>query len=69
MLRQAFATMLSGRPGPVHLDVPLNVFVEETDAPLPDPGAWRGGVSAARRRRTRTTSSAAWTCCWAPSAR
>jgi acetolactate synthase-1/2/3 large subunit len=46
MLRQAFSTMLNGRPGPVHLDVPLNVFVEETDEPVPDPGAWRGGVSA-----------------------
>ena len=34
MLRQAFASMLSGRPGPVNLDVPLNVFAE----PAP-PGA------------------------------
>ena len=46
MLRQAFSLMLTGRPGPVHLDVPLNVFVEETDEPVPDPGAWRHGVSA-----------------------
>jgi acetolactate synthase I/II/III large subunit len=45
MLRQAFATMRAGRPGPVHLDVPLNVFVEETDEPVPDPGAWHGGLS------------------------
>ena len=28
MLRQAFALMRQGRPGPVHLDVPLDVFVE-----------------------------------------
>jgi len=28
MLRQAFAVMLSGQPGPVRLDVPLDVFVE-----------------------------------------
>ena len=27
-LRQAFALMTNGRPGPVHIDVPLNVFVE-----------------------------------------
>jgi acetolactate synthase I/II/III large subunit len=27
-LRLAYGTMLSGRPGPVHVDVPLNVFVE-----------------------------------------
>src|SRR3984893_6423288 len=26
-LRQAFSTMTTGRPGPVHIDVPLNVFV------------------------------------------
>ncbi|MGH7383775.1 MAG: thiamine pyrophosphate-binding protein [Candidatus Rokuibacteriota bacterium] len=30
-LRQAFALMSNGRPGPVHLDVPLNVFVEPVD--------------------------------------
>ena len=45
MLRQAFSEMLGGRPGPVHLDVPLNVFVEETNEPVPHPEAWRGGVS------------------------
>ena len=31
-LRQSFATMTSGAPGPVHLDVPLDVFVEELGA-------------------------------------
>jgi acetolactate synthase-1/2/3 large subunit len=30
-LRQAFALMTNGRPGPVHLDIPLNVFVEPVD--------------------------------------
>lgn len=30
-LRQAFALMKNGRPGPVHIDVPLNVFVEPVD--------------------------------------
>jgi acetolactate synthase-1/2/3 large subunit len=30
-LRQAFALMTNGRPGPVHVDVPLNVFVEPVD--------------------------------------
>ena len=29
LLPRAFGTMLSGRPGPVHLDVPLNVFAEQ----------------------------------------
>jgi acetolactate synthase-1/2/3 large subunit len=30
-LRHAFALMTNGRPGPVHIDVPLNVFVEPVD--------------------------------------
>src|SRR5579862_1493399 len=30
-LRQAFSLMTTGRPGPVHVDVPLNVFVELVD--------------------------------------
>lgn len=45
MMRQAFATMTGGRPGPVHLDVPLDVFTEDTTAEAADPGLWRGGVS------------------------
>jgi acetolactate synthase-1/2/3 large subunit len=36
-LRQATATMLTGRPGPVNLDVPFNLFQEEADVAL-DPG-------------------------------
>jgi len=34
-LRQAATTMLSGRPGPVYVDVPFNVFQEEDDVNLP----------------------------------
>lgn len=45
-MRQAYAQMLAGRPGPVHIDVPLNVFVEETDLPVPDADIWRGAVGA-----------------------
>ena len=30
-MRQAFALMTNGRPGPVHLDVPLNLFMEPVD--------------------------------------
>ncbi|WP_024281170.1 thiamine pyrophosphate-binding protein [Xanthobacter sp. 126] len=37
-LRQSMSTMLSGRPGPVNLDVPFNVFQEEADIGL-EPGA------------------------------
>ena len=44
-MRQAYALMLSGRPGPVHLDVPLNVFVEKTEIPVPDPDLWKGALS------------------------
>ena len=34
-LRQAMTTMLSGRPGPVNIDVPFNVFQEEDDVEMP----------------------------------
>lgn len=34
-VRQGWELMLSGRPGPVNLDVPLNVFVEEASVPPP----------------------------------
>jgi acetolactate synthase-1/2/3 large subunit len=34
-MRQAMTTMLSGRPGPVNVDVPFNVFQEEDDVELP----------------------------------
>jgi acetolactate synthase-1/2/3 large subunit len=44
MLRQAFSLMSEGRPGPVHLDVPLDVFVEKSDAELPDPDVWNTGA-------------------------
>ncbi|WP_216897558.1 thiamine pyrophosphate-binding protein [Nocardia alni] len=45
MLRQAFATMRAGRPGPVHLDVPLDVFVERTTTEPAEPDLWRGAGS------------------------
>jgi acetolactate synthase-1/2/3 large subunit len=48
-LRQATTTMLSGRPGPVNLDVPFNVFQEEDDVEMPRPApalnAQRSGAS------------------------
>ncbi len=36
-LRQAFALMTNGRPGPVNLDIPLNVFVEPVDETAAQP--------------------------------
>src|SRR6186997_2809224 len=48
-LRQATTTMLSGRPGPVNVDVPFNVFQEEDDVEMPPAapahGAKRSGAS------------------------
>jgi acetolactate synthase-1/2/3 large subunit len=48
-LRQATTAMLSGRPGPVNVDVPFNVFQEEDDVELPPPApplnAHRSGAS------------------------
>ena len=48
-LRQAMTTMLSGRPGPVNVDVPFNVFQEEDDVEMPPPApplnAQRSGAS------------------------
>ena len=40
-LRQAFKTAVTGRPGPVNVDVPLDVFVEEAaGAAVPNPEGW-----------------------------
>lgn len=44
-LRLAFKSMLTGRPGPVQLDVPFNLFLEEDDLEVPDPNLWRRGIS------------------------
>ena len=43
-LRQAFNTMLTGRPGPVCIDVPLNCFAEKTEVEIPEPDLWRNGI-------------------------
>src|SRR5690348_5255455 len=42
-LRQAMTAMLSGRPGPVNVDVPFNVFQEEDEVEVP-PAAPRLGT-------------------------
>jgi acetolactate synthase-1/2/3 large subunit len=50
-LRQAHDTMLTGRPGPVNLDIPYNVFQEEDDVEVPPAspglGSHRPGASDA----------------------
>ena len=45
MMRHAYSTMLAGRVGPVHLDVPLNVFNETTAAA----GRLHGGLARERQ--------------------
>ncbi|MFQ5830162.1 MAG: thiamine pyrophosphate-binding protein [Candidatus Methylomirabilia bacterium] len=45
-LRQAFGTMLSGRPGPVNVDIPFNLFKETDDVDVPEPVDWRQGISS-----------------------
>ena len=47
-LRQATTTMLSGRPGPVNVDVPFNVFQEEDDVEVP---TGRAALRSAAQRR------------------
>ena len=50
-LRQAMDTMVTGRPGPVNLDIPYNVYQEEDEVELPPPSnihrAHRPGASDA----------------------
>jgi acetolactate synthase I/II/III large subunit len=52
ILRQAMTAMLSGRPGPVNVDVPFNVFQEEDEVEVPPPapghGAQRSGAAPDR---------------------
>jgi acetolactate synthase-1/2/3 large subunit len=43
-VRQAWKTMVTGRPGPVVLDVPFDIFKEEA-GDTPDPRDWRAGIS------------------------
>jgi acetolactate synthase I/II/III large subunit len=44
-IREAWKTMVTGRPGPVVVDVPFDIFKESTGAETPDPQAWVAGIS------------------------
>lgn len=46
MMRQAWKTMVTGRPGPVVLDVPFDIFKEDAGADTPDPSAWTANISS-----------------------
>lgn len=43
-VRQAWKTMVTGRPGPVVLDMPFDIF-KEMAGETPEPGAWNAGIS------------------------
>jgi acetolactate synthase-1/2/3 large subunit len=43
--RQAWKTMVTGRPGPVVLDVPFDIFKEETDVDMPQAKDWDANIS------------------------
>jgi len=43
-VRQAFKTMMTGRPGPVCLDIPNNLFMERSEVEIPEPENWRCGI-------------------------
>jgi acetolactate synthase I/II/III large subunit len=44
-VRQAWKTMVTGRPGPVVLDVPFDVFKEAAAEETPDPDAWNANIT------------------------
>jgi acetolactate synthase-1/2/3 large subunit len=44
-VRQAWKTMVTGRPGPVVLDVPFDIFKEAAAEESPDPQAWTANIS------------------------
>src|SRR5947199_2990699 len=44
-VRQAWKTMVTGRPGPVVLDVPFDVFMEASATEAPKPGEWSANIS------------------------
>src|SRR5690348_6902364 len=45
-IRQAWKTMVTGRPGPVVLDVPFDVFKEAASEDVPDPREWSENISS-----------------------
>ncbi len=44
-IRQAWKTMVTGRPGPVVLDVPFDIFKEAAAEETPNPEEWNAGIS------------------------
>ena len=46
MVRQAWKTMVTGRPGPVVLDVPFDIFKEAAAEETPQPEEWTANISS-----------------------
>ncbi len=46
MTRQAWKTMVTGRRGPVVLDVPFDIFKESATTETPDPSVWSANISS-----------------------
>ena len=44
-VRQAWKTMVTGRPGPVVIDVPFDIFKEETDVEMPKAADWNANIT------------------------
>src|SRR5271169_488926 len=45
-VRQAWKTMVTGRPGAVVLDVPFDIFKEETELEMPQAADWDANISS-----------------------
>jgi acetolactate synthase-1/2/3 large subunit len=45
-VRQAWKTMVTGRPGPVVLDVPFDVFKEEAEVEMPRAADWNANITS-----------------------
>jgi acetolactate synthase-1/2/3 large subunit len=56
VLARAFALFQAGRPRPVHIEIPLDVLVEEADDLLEPAGQYRPRRCFAERRRARLTA-------------
>ena len=46
LMTRRLKTMVTGRPGPVVLDVPFDIFKESATTETPDPSAWSANISS-----------------------
>ena len=59
VLPRAFNTMLSGRPGPVHVELPMDVQAHTTEMPVPDPATRRPSPAGVRPDPDQVEAAAA----------